>query len=179
MTADEATDLDRALDEGRLELHGNYTWKAGSGVYSPGKEDATRLTNARAALDLMADPALDPAEKAQRIDDLPGFGDCAATGLTMLAHPGEFAIYNRPSVATITALGLSAESLSEFQASAKSLRSRVGADDYIELDWFMYLVGQHVISIGSPHRPTGGEDKPDERTPPAYWVIALGEGSRL
>src|SRR6478736_971757 len=36
LTTAEAADLDRALDEGRVEFHGNYTWKAGSGVYSPG-----------------------------------------------------------------------------------------------------------------------------------------------
>src|SRR5262249_32656067 len=141
-------DLERALDEGRLELHGNYTWKTGSGVYAPGKEDAIRLANARSALQLLADPLLNPQEKAEQIDALPGFGDCAATGLVMLAHPKDFAIYNAPSVAAVKALGLSANSLTEFQASARSLRDRVKADDFIELDWFLYLLSQEAIRVG-------------------------------
>ena len=177
LTPSEAADLDRALGEGRLELHGNYTWKAGSGVYAPGKEEATRLANARSALQLLADPALDPQEKAERIDALPGFGDCAATGLVMLAHPKEFAIYNTPSVAAAKLLGLPADSLMEFQASAGSLRDRVKADDFIELDWFLYLLSQEAIRIGR-HQPAAASI-PTPDGPVGYWVIALGEGGRL
>jgi 5-methylcytosine-specific restriction protein B len=178
LTTTEAADLDRALDEGRVELHGNYTWKAESGVYSPGKDDTTRLANARSALRLLADKALTPAEKARRIDDVPGFGDCAATGLVMLAHPKDFAIYNGPSVAAVKALGLPTGSPAEFQASARGLRDRLGADDFIELDWFLYLLNQKAITVGLS-QPAPPPPNPSATGSPEYWVIALGEGGRL
>ena len=167
LSATAVADLDRAIDEGRVEFHGNYCWRVATGIYSPGKKDAIRQTNARAALRLLSDQTLAPAEKAQQIDDLPGFGDCAATGLVMLAHPNDFAIYNGPSIAAVKALGLPAGSLPEFQASVRGLRDRIGANDFIELDWFLYLLSQQVISIR--------DAKP---LAPAYWVMALGEGGR-
>lgn len=168
-----------ALDKGTLELHGNYVWGSGSKVYGPQLKltDEEKLENVRKALRILNDTALPPIEKAKQIRSVPGFGYNMATGLVMVYHPGEFAIWNKPSKEALKNLGYEASDLSSFQAIARTLREDLGADDFLELDWFLYLINQGVIRIDPV--VTLPIDPPKPKTGVRYWAMGLGEGGRL
>lgn len=141
-----------ALDADDLELHGNYVWRPASSIYDPHlKDDAEKLENIQAALLLLTDPQLDPVETARQLSDIRGFGDNTATGLVMLCHSDRFAIYNAQSKAALALLGIPADSLDDFQVAADRLRRHVGAEDFLELDWFLYRVAQgHIAFVTQP-----------------------------
>ncbi|MEQ9568047.1 MAG: hypothetical protein RLN85_19930, partial [Pseudomonadales bacterium] len=63
--------------------------------------------------------------------------------------------------------------LATFQSSISQLREEVGASDFLELDWFLYLVNQDLIQFNQTDQTFTPE--PGKR----YWAIALGEGSRI
>jgi hypothetical protein len=103
---DRVSELEKALDGGELELQGNYTWGSGSNVYFPSEKDASKKTeHIRAAVTLLTDEVLSPLEKAHRIVEIPGFGENITTGLVMVFHPSEFAIYNQKSKGGMSKLG--------------------------------------------------------------------------
>lgn len=165
-----------AVDVGQLEMHGNYVWGSASHVFGPqlrGQGDGEKLEYVRTALAILNDPKLPPVEKAKQIRDVPGFGFNMATGLVMVKHPDEFAIWNKQSKEAFNKLGYDANDLSSFQTSVRTLREDLGADDFLELDWFLYQVSQDVIQIGQ----TGSTVGPDATT--RYWAMGLGEGGRL
>ena len=161
-----------AVDAGQLEMHGNYVWGSASHVFGPqlrGQNDDDKLDHVRSALAILNDPKLPPIEKAKQIRDVPGFGFNMATGLVMVKHPDEFAIWNKQSKEAFKKLGFDANDLSTFQASVRTLREDLGADDFLELDWFLYQINQGAIQIGS------GSTTATTR----YWAIGFGEGGRL
>jgi len=168
-----------ALDDGTLELHGNYVWGSGTRVFGPQLKlnDDEKLEHVRTALRVLNDVTLPPIEKAKQIRSVPGFGFNMATGLVMVYHPDEFAIWNKQSKEALKKLGYAASDISSFQASVRTLREDLGADDFLELDWFLYLINQDAIQIGPV------KDTPDETPHPEagvrYWVMGLGQGGRL
>lgn len=133
--------LEEAMDTGQLELHGNYTWGSGSKIYSPGLSDKeSLLTNLHTASQILksSDP---PIEKTERlVKEVKGFGPNVSSGLVMMFHPEEFAIYNQASQEATRLLGFPTESLESFQNVVKALKEKLGCRDFIELDWFLYLV---------------------------------------
>lgn len=161
--------LHDGLDRGVLELHGNYTWGSATRVFGPmlkvGPEE--KLANVQAALRVLNDSQIPPVEKAKQIQDVPGFGANMATGLVMVMHPEQFAIANKQSKSALTELGFDVSQPSAFQDVARMLRDELGASDFIELDWFLFL-NNHNTNVVDP---------PDGAT--RYWVINLGEGGRL
>lgn len=161
-----------ALSDSRLELHGNYIWGSGSRVYGPSlKIDANeKLENVRKALRILNDSALPPIEKAKQIEEVPGFGPNIGTGLVMLWYPTQFAIYNKQSKQALKKLGMDFNDLSSFQVAVRRLKETVQADDFLELDAFLYQVNQGNIKIG-------GEPVVDRAA--RYWTINAGEGGRL
>ncbi len=169
---EQIAELDRALEAGELELHGNYIWRPASGIYNPHQHDAAKkLENIRHALRILNDPDLAPAEKVQRIDSISGFGPNTATGLVMVAHPTLFALYNTQSEGALRKLGFAADTLEAFEASAYRLKEQLGASDFIELDLFLYFVNQSTYD-------------PSNTAPPAprYWIektIVEGRSDRL
>ncbi len=171
----EVEEFEKALAEHRLELHGNYVWTPQPivfGVNLPNADEKERQTLVTSVQQILADVSLSPAEKAGLIDDVQGFGSAYASGLVMLVHPGEFAIYNKQSSEALSKLGVSTVGLDAFQGAMRVLRDRLGAEDFLELDWFLFLVNQGRITLPAM-APGGG-------TPPVrYWAIALGEGGRL
>jgi MoxR-like ATPase len=168
-----------ALDDGTLELHGNYVWGSGTRVFGPQLKlnDDEKLEHVRTALRVLNDVTLPPIEKAKQIRSVPGFGFNMATGLVMVYHPGEFAIWNKQSKESLKKLGYAASDISSFQASVRTLREDLGADDFLELDWFLYLINQDRIQIGPVDSTTDGTAQPE--TGVRYWVMGLGQGGRL
>ncbi|MGZ0174120.1 MAG: winged helix-turn-helix domain-containing protein [Planctomycetales bacterium] len=161
--------LKEGLDRGVLELHGNYSWAAR--VYGPMLKVSPeeKLQNVQTALRFLNDGQIPPIEKAKQIQDVPGFGANMATGLVALMHPEQFAISNKQSKAALTQFGYKVTDLSAFQEVARLLRDELGANDFIELDWFLFLFNQ---------QPDPGEPS-IENDEVRYWAINLGEGSRL
>ena len=171
-----------ALDADQFEFRGNYVWGSGSKVYGPALKIAAdqKLENIRAALAILKDDDLEPMEKARKICSIAGFGENTATGLVMLFHPNQFAIWNAQSKAALTKLGYECETLEACQQSVRKLRDELGADDFLELDWFLFLVNQGQILVD-------GKEAIDDESPESeavdaavrYWVMGVGEGARL
>ena len=139
LTPDRARQLEEALKGGRMELHGNYVWGSGASVFGAAlkMEDGAKQALIDQAVELIRVTA-DPLALAQQLGGLAGFGPNISTGLALLLYPADFALFNRRSVAAMTALNYDASSLEIFQASISELRERVGAQDFLELDWFLY-----------------------------------------
>lgn len=144
LSSDKAAELEEWLDAGELEFHGNYVWGSGAGVYgaklTDSEEEKTLLI--RQAVQILNDEVLTPLQKAQAVCDIRGFGPNIGSGLVMLLHPNEFAIWNKQSKEAMSTLGHRIEPLEEFQNSIRSLRDTLGAKDFLELDWFLYLINQ-------------------------------------
>lgn len=149
---DEIPDIMTALENGRAETHGNSIWGSGTRIYGSmlKESDEEKTQYIRQALVFLNDSNLTPLEKVHRIDELPGFGPNISTGLIMVFHPAEFAIYNAPSQSTMEKLGFSCESLEAFEESVSALKTQLGATDFIELDWFLYLAHKGKITIFPP-----------------------------
>ena len=140
LTVGQARSLDAALDAGELELHGNCVWGSGARVFGSAMTETPeeKLELVKQAARLLVDASLIPMEKATRLVAIKGFGRNIATGLVMIFHPDDFAIYNEISQQAYTDLGFDASSLEQFERSAGELKDSLGADDYLELDWFLY-----------------------------------------
>jgi len=134
--------LEQWLDAGELELHGNYVWGAGARVFgAPLKDTEEEKTNLiRQAVRVLNDSTLTPSQKVEGVLKIRGFGPNITTGLVMLFHPDEFAICNKQSKGALSLLGHRTDPLDEFQKSIRSLRDKLGATDFLELDWFLYLI---------------------------------------
>jgi len=95
------------------------------------------------------DSTLSPVAKANQIADIPGFGFPTASGLVILLHPGDIAIMNKQTEGAFAKLGIDHRNFSEFQAAATHLRTELGADDYLELDWFLYEINNGIVEVYS------------------------------
>lgn len=169
--------IDEALSQGSLELHGNYMWGSGSRIYGARLKlsPEERLANIETVIRTLNDEQTPPTEKAKRIQDVPGFGPNMATGLVMVVHPEQFAIWNKPSKAALNKLGYDASELSTFQDVAGILKDELGAGDFIELDWFLYLLSQD----GNTEKTTDNGNSSRDDSGARSWAISLGEGGRL
>lgn len=158
-------DLDRALDEGELEWHGNAIWGGGSRIYGSGLSTSNEQKQAylQQALEVLNDPSFSPLEKARRIDDIPGFGPNISTGLVMLYYPEEFALKNPQSEGALTKLGFDATTLESFERSAADLRETLGAEDFLELDEFLEQINRGNIQLG--------DDIPNDDSQAHVWIF--------
>jgi hypothetical protein len=140
ITEAQLAEYEQAFDAGEMELHGNYTWGSGSATYGAmlPLDAEGKTVHLHSALEALNAPGVELLTKANLIMAVPGFGRNTATGLVMLFHPTEFAIYNKEPEQAFQKLGLPAKTLEEFQDSARLLKEQLGADDFIELDWFLY-----------------------------------------
>ena len=71
----------------------------------------------------------------------------------MVYHPDTFAIWNKQSKGALAKLGYEVDPIATFQDTIAKLRVELGADDFVELDWFLYLVNQGVYKIGPSDSP--------------------------
>ncbi len=152
-------DLEDSLNSASIEFHGNSIWGSASRVYGPmlKKSPDEKTEYIRYALRIL-NGQLPPLEKATEISKVPGFGDNVATGLVMIYHPAEFALYNSPTKTAFDGIGFDSTTLESFEKSARKLRSLLGAEDFIDLDAFLYHLG----------RNHGDEDEVN------YWWVNQG-----
>jgi len=147
-TAEEVPKLEEALHAGKIDFDGNFVWRPSSGVYAPNvKSNDQKLVHVRQALSILNDRSRSPREKIDALDALPGLGEATATGLVMLFHPHEIAISNGPSKGAIEKLGYPVTPLDAFEDAARTLLHRVGAEDFLELDSFLWQLDARLISI--------------------------------
>ncbi|WP_185974726.1 AAA family ATPase [Deinococcus detaillensis] len=143
LTPNQVQVLARALTDGALELHGNYLW--GTSLLDYGASlsisNEEKVAHLHAAAQILNSLELFPQEKAAQLQALPGLGQTAATGLVMVFHPEEFAVVSDLSQRAIQTLGLSTQTVLEFENAAAKLLERVGGEDYLELDWFLTMRG--------------------------------------
>jgi hypothetical protein len=131
-------DLERALEDEILDLHGNYIWGSGSNTYAPKlKDQQQRDSNVREACTILRDTSLSPPEKAQRLESIYGFGPNISTGLVMVLHPTEFALFNVQSQQALQTLGNKITKPEEFQEAITEIKEEIDADDFLELDLFL------------------------------------------
>lgn len=147
-------ELETALASDDLELHGNYIWGQGSHAYDirTSKSEEEKLEQIHKALGILNNPALSPVDKAHRIVAISGFGEGNATGLVMVFHPDEFALVNTVSKGILKKLGVnltSSTSLEVIQSELRSLKDLLGASDFLELDWFLYLCSEGEYPLGA------------------------------
>src|SRR5262249_34450547 len=156
-----------------LELHGNYVWNPGTKLFGAmlSTSNEQKQDDIRKALSTLTDDHLTPFNKAEKISELSGFGPGTATGLVMLAHPTEFAIWNQASKAAFKKVGVQASGLAHFQDAARTLRDRLKADDFLQLDWFLYLANEGWIDVPGLNQREAASHKPP---PPGvrYWVMS-------
>jgi hypothetical protein len=140
-----ARELFAAFKEGELEVHGNAVWGSGSHVYGAPLHVAAeaKLEHVRHAARVLGEP-IEPLEKAGQLMAIPGFGPNISTGLVMMFHPDEFAIYNAVSKSVVSGLGYPASRLDEYEESVWTLKEDLGATDFLELDHFLWLNRQGV-----------------------------------
>ena len=62
----------------------------------------------------------------------------------MVFHPTEFALWNQVSQRVVANLGGETSELVAFERDVQSVRVTVGAEDFLELDWFFYLLNQEI-----------------------------------
>jgi hypothetical protein len=162
--------VETALANNQIELHGNYTWGTGAAIYGSrltiGEE--AKLQQIQTAVHILNQPQLSPL--ANQLIAISGFGPNIATGLVMMFHPREFAIYNAQVENAMATLGRPNKPIEAFEQSASELRELLGAEDFLELDWFLYLINQGKITW-----PVVPPITADTR----YWKIAPGENAFL
>jgi len=151
--------LEQALYSGDLELHGNYTWGQGTGRYAAKqKNEEQKARQIKEAIHILCDSSLEPKHKATAIGDVYGFGPNNATGLVMIFHPEEFSIVNkitRDALGKIH-IGLAAQiSLEHIMTILYDLKKFLGAQDFLELDWFLFLLSKGI------YLPELGGEAPD------------------
>lgn len=148
---EEIQQIEQAVESGELELHGNCIWGSATRVYSPRlKDDAKKLKYIRQALAILNNSELTPMQKVQQITEVYGFGNNIATGLVMVFHPDEFCLYNERGKQILQNLGYeTGDSLDTYEATLHYLKEKLQAEDFIELDWFLYEVneGKYPINI--------------------------------
>jgi predicted Mrr-cat superfamily restriction endonuclease len=138
----------RAVETGDLEIHGNCVWRPGSHVYGAPLRNASeeeKRDHIREMARILNRDDLDLLQQVVAIEDLPGFSTGTATGLVMLQHPDRLGVQNRQSEECLRKLGISWKDRSEFQARLRELKEQVGAEDYLELDWFLYQLNQQDV----------------------------------
>src|SRR5205823_316844 len=100
--------------------------------------DEQKAEYVRQAARILNDTALSPIEKAREIERIPGFGYSTATAMVMLFHPRDFSICNDRARPALARLGYPVEPIEVFERSAETLKQRLEAQDFLELD--LYLV---------------------------------------
>lgn len=92
--------------------------------------------------------------------DVRGMSTAIASGLVTLRHPDQVEIYNVKSKGAMQHLGYAIGTLEAFEHSAHALKELLGADDFLQLDLFLYLIteGRYKESIRQVVKIAPGEE---------------------
>jgi MoxR-like ATPase len=141
-------EISHALSFGTLEMHGNYMWGSGSAIFYPSESDNKKKKSILAqAITILRKYSLTAVWRYHQLVALPGFGENISSGLLMVLNPTEFAIYNKQSQAALDKFDYPTSKIEDFQVSIQHLRRDLGADDFITLDWFLYLIANNRIVV--------------------------------
>lgn len=166
MTEEVANDLSMALEAGAVEFHGNAVWGSATRVFGTRHpNDDARLESIREAVRIVNEDESTAREVYDGLMSVTGFGRNIASGLTMLFFPEEFPLYNSRMVSALGKLGYpSPRSIDEAVKRTTELRDELGAADFIELDWFLYLVDTGVVVLDGER---SGPSSTFPQSPPA------------
>lgn len=157
MTPELMTQLEQAIADS--DFHGNTIWGSGTYIYAAHhSNEAAKQANIDHARDILRDESLSPLDLARALEGVHGFGWNTATGLTMMFHPNQFGLFNAPSKQVLGMLGYTFKrnDLEAFQTHLQDLKTRLDAEDFLELDWFLYQVTQSMEKKKNRH-PTDAE----------------------
>lgn len=138
-----------ALEHDTLKLHGSYQWGSHLNSYGQGlnENDATKLEYIQSVLSILNDPFFPVSGKVRDIIKIPGFGISSATCLTMIFHPQDCGFCNHQTQNAMEKLGFEISNPQSFQDAIRHLREQLKADDYLELDRFLYLIFRDQVQI--------------------------------
>jgi 5-methylcytosine-specific restriction enzyme B len=136
--------LNEQLEKNQLIYRGNSIWGTATRVYGAQLKltDQEKEQFINNAIEILNRTDLTPLEKVNKLLEIKGFGENIATGLVMVFHPDEFAIFNSQSVGALRKLGYSPDTLEDFQKDITRLKETLHAADFIELDWYLYWINQ-------------------------------------
>ncbi len=163
----------KALENGKFQFKGNACWRPGSKVYGSmlkGEHKANKLGYVRKAAAVLSDDSLQPREKVSELTKLPGLGQSTATGFVMLAHPDQLLVENAVTKEAFQKLGLPSKG-SLIGHYAGPLKDAVGAEDYLELDAFLYELSVDTVHIDVPD-PEADEDVPGDEGVSFSGIVA-------
>jgi hypothetical protein len=163
MSESRRIELEDALDHDRLTFHGNAIWGSGTRIYGSSVRESNddKLAHIRVAARVLTDASLAPLAKAEQLVAIPGFGPNVSTGLVLVFHPSEFTLWNEVSRAVVGSWDGRTAPLAAFEEDAEAIRAALGADDFLELDWFFYLSNRERRA-SEPAARTGE---------PSYWAL--------
>jgi predicted RNA-binding protein with PUA-like domain len=113
------------------------------------------------------------------LEGIHGFGWNIATGLTMVFHPDDFGLFNKPSKQVLEMLGYAFKEndVDTFEKHLQDLKTRLEAEDFLELDWFLYQVTQNMDDLPANEN----DDNPVTRLRQGtrfWWVNQYAWGKR-
>lgn len=150
LTAETRAQLEQTITQS--SFHGNTIWDSGAAIYGAMlPDDLVRQRHINQARDVLRDKTLTPLQQAHALENIPGFGSNISTGLVMVFHPKAFGLCNTPSQKALRMLGYSFKSndIDAFQTHLHNLKERLAAEDFLELDWFLYQISQAENPLGS------------------------------
>jgi hypothetical protein len=154
----EVIEFERAIQAGDVSFRGNPAWNPGSSIYAPSLKDEEKRNQYVEEIIAALNKDIAPIEKVKLLLDVYGIGKGVATGLAMLFHPDEIAVQNKQSLNAlkflsekkIISFGKKDQQIVSFQKKMKELADYVGAKNFLELDWFLYLMNIKKYMHGSP-----------------------------
>jgi MoxR-like ATPase len=152
--------IEHLIHYNQLEYVGNSIWGTASRVYGSSLTDSDdeKLSYIQSALEILNDSELDPMSKVEAICKVRGFGHNIATGLVMAYHPNEMALYNKESQQALKSLGYEFNKLDVFMEGIEQIKETVDAENYIQLDAFLYYLNREEPI---PVLPTTGYLEPE------------------
>ena len=163
--------LEQAVQDGSVELHGNYMFSNPMATFDPGNPDvAAKTEHVRESVRILNDGTLTPPEKAHHIMAVPGFGPSNATALVCIFHPEDYAVCNKRSIYAVNMLAHTAfkarhipeTQVEQFQQVAHELRTQLEAHDFLELDCFFDQVWFDEAFAPIPDEEVDNSEPDDE-----------------
>ncbi|MDG5790133.1 AAA family ATPase [Evansella sp. AB-P1] len=151
-------EVETQLREKRLVYKGNSIWGTGARIFgaSLNISDEEKTDLIRKALYILNDKAKTPEEKAEQIQEIKGFGVNIATGLVMVFHPKEFAIYNESAKQSAKLLGIG-DDISSYQSEMRQILGNLDVRDFVELDYLIYRLNDLQEQANEKLGPTLNE----------------------